>query len=279
MTRVVSLLFHDVYETHPSESGFLGHAADRYKLTVAEFDAQLTGLARRRNDRPILVTESSPERSRVPFAITVDDGGVSYYTTVAERLEVHGWRGHCFVTTGMIGKPGFLDERQIRNLHRRGHVIGSHSVSHPTRFSACNWGEMVREWEDSRKVLSDVLGAAVTVASVPGGYFSPLVASAAAEAGLRVLFTSEPVTCVRSIDGCLVLGRFIVRHGCQRDFANRIANLEGSVRVCEWVRWNAKKVPKALFGASYPRLADWVSRSHRSDVALGASPSSTSGAV
>ena len=51
MTRVLSLLFHNVYETHPAESGFLCLAADRYKLSIAEFDAQLAGLTRQRTDR------------------------------------------------------------------------------------------------------------------------------------------------------------------------------------------------------------------------------------
>src|SRR6267378_3753421 len=127
MKRVLSLALHDVYRSHPSESGFPGRAADRYKLTLAEFDAQIAGLARVRRDRPILVTEvPSGLAAVVPFTMTVDDGGLSYYTTVAERLEVRGWRGHCFVTTGAIGHPGFLDGRQIRELHARGHVIGSH---------------------------------------------------------------------------------------------------------------------------------------------------------
>ena len=260
MTRVVSLLFHDVYETHPSESGFQGLAADRYKLTVAEFDAQLAGLARQRTDRPILVTESLPERSRVPYAITVDDGGVSYYTRVAERLEARGWRGHCFVTTGMIGQPGFLDARQIRDLHRRGHIIGSHSVSHPTRFSACRREEMVREWEESRKVLADIVGVAVTAASVPGGYFSPLVASTAAEAGLQMLFNSEPDTRVRSIAGCTVIGRFMVRAGYPPDFAFKLGGLAPAVLRREWIVWNAKKILKTVLGDAYVRVTGGDSR-------------------
>ena len=55
--RVLAWLFHDVYESAPSESGFSGLAADRYKLSEAEFGEQLIGLTRVRNDRPIFVTE------------------------------------------------------------------------------------------------------------------------------------------------------------------------------------------------------------------------------
>ena len=37
----VSLLFHDVYVSDVSESGFNSPAADRYKLSLREFEAQL----------------------------------------------------------------------------------------------------------------------------------------------------------------------------------------------------------------------------------------------
>ena len=56
---------------------------------------------------------------------------------------------------------------------------------------------MRHEWSESRQRLEDMLGHAVTVGSVPGGYFSRAVAEAAAEAGLQVLFTSEPTTRIR----------------------------------------------------------------------------------
>ena len=110
------------------------------------------------------------------FRITVDDGGLSYYTHIADRLEAHGWRGLCFVTTDFIGTRGFLDAAQIRELDARGHVIGSHSTSHPARFSALRARRDAAEWTLSRHVLEDILGHAVDVASVPGGYYSRTVA-------------------------------------------------------------------------------------------------------
>lgn len=256
MMHVLSFLFHDVYEGDPSESGFAGPAADRYKLRTREFEQQLLGLARVRKDSPICVTRLPREDGApVPFVITVDDGGVSFYTTAAERLERLGWRAHCFVTTGCIGQKGFLEKRQIRELHGRGHLIGSHSVSHPTRFSACEWDTMVREWGESRKVLADLLGHDVTAASVPGGYFSAKVAAAAREAGLTVLFTSEPETRVRRIAGCMVMGRFTVRNRCRADFAAKLGTLERSTLFRERLTWSTKKVAKRLLGRAYSVLA------------------------
>jgi len=256
--RIASLLFHDVYRRDPRESGFASAAADRYKLSLSEFEAQLDGIAGARRDPPIGELEPDATFGRLPFVITVDDGGLSYYTIVADRLEALGWRGHCFVTTDQIGQPGFLTCAQIRELDARGHVVGGHSASHPPRFSACAPAEMLREWTRSRRTLEDILGHAVTTASLPGGYFSMQVAETAAEAGLRVLFTSEPATRVSANRGCLLVGRFTVRPRCLDDFSARIVSLSAGTRGVEWAGWNAKKVVKPLLGSTYARVADWL---------------------
>ena len=273
---IVSLLFHDVYRVEPRESGFDSAAADRYKLTLAEFETQLSGVARVRTEPPILagrlltapVSDASDTAHGFPYVITVDDGGLSYYTVVADRLERLGWRGHCFVTTDCIGQRGFLTGRQIRELAARGHVIGSHSASHPTRFSACSIPQMRREWTRSREVLQELLGHSVTVASVPGGYFSAVVARMAGDAGLRVLFTSEPTTRTRTHHGCIVVGRYTVRARCREDFASRIVQPPPHTRRAAWAGWNAKKVVKPLLGSTYTRVADWLlaTRSVKSQV-------------
>jgi peptidoglycan/xylan/chitin deacetylase (PgdA/CDA1 family) len=243
--NTVSLLFHDVYATDPRESGIPSDAADRNKLSAADVDAQFRGLASVRGDRH-------------PFLITVDDGGVSYYTMLADRLERAGWRGHCFVTTDAIGSRGFLDAAQIRELDARGHVIGSHTASHPSRFSACGVDRMRQEWIRSRQVLEDVLGHEVAVASVPGGAYSRTVAHTALDAGLRTLFTSEPVTAIHDEQGCRVLGRFTIRRGDGPDTARRLVLRAPAARWSAWARWNAKALVKPVLGSTYPRVADVV---------------------
>lgn len=238
----ISLLFHDVYLTDPAESGFSSAAADRYKLRLPDFEAQLEGL-------------KNAGRS---FTLTVDDGGVSYYTLLADRLEAQGRRAHCFVTTGMIGRPGFLSAAQIRELDARGHVIGSHSVTHPARFSACTPVQMREEWSRSRAALEDILGHEVTVASVPGGYYSRQVAETAAESGLKALFNSEPTTAVREAGGIQVIGRYTIRQGDPAALAGRLVAPSPWARYAAWASWNAKGIVKPLLGPSYRRVADWV---------------------
>jgi peptidoglycan/xylan/chitin deacetylase (PgdA/CDA1 family) len=241
--RTVSLLFHDIYDRDPRESGFASDAADRYKLSVAAFDAHLDAIASVRD---------------VPFLITVDDGGLSYYTRLADRVEARGWRGYCFVATDQIGTRGFLDARQIREIDARGHTIGSHSASHPTRFSACSPEQMRQEWTRSRQVLEDILGHDVTRASVPGGYYSRAVAQSAADVGLQLLFNSEPITTTRLHDGCSVAGRFTVRRGDSPETSRRLLLRSPWARWGAWARWNAKGLAKPLLGPAYMRVADLV---------------------
>lgn len=264
--NVVSLLFHDVYAVKPGESGFRSPAADRYKLSLSDFEAQLDGLASVHVDTPWLAHEfaaaSEPlmprAGSRIPSVITFDDGGESYYTLAADRLEALGWRGHCFVSTDFIGQRGFLTPAQIRELDTRGHLIGSHTASHPARFNTLTLADMRTEWSDSRQKLEDLLGHAVTVGSVPGGSFSPDVAKTAADAGLTVLFTSEPTTKMSWADDLLLVGRFTIRHGHPPSAAQRFVVSAPWARCGAWLGWNSKALVKPLLGASYARVADWL---------------------
>jgi peptidoglycan/xylan/chitin deacetylase (PgdA/CDA1 family) len=259
--RAISLLFHDVYVGDAAESGFVSDAANRYKLPLADFDAQLANIAALRNDAPWAghtLVRPGPGADVPPYTITFDDGGVSYHTLVADRLEARGWRGYCFVSTDFIGRRGFLDARQIRELDARGHVIGSHSASHPARFSALPFAAVVREWGDSRARLEDILGRAVEVGSVPGGYFSAAVARAAHEAGLTVIFTSEPITAVDTAHATACIGRFTIRRGDAPDAAMRFLAPAPWARATAWLSWNAKGLAKPLLGPTYSHIADWV---------------------
>ena len=98
------------------------------------------------------------------------------------------------MTAGRVDTPGFVSGPQMREMVARGHVIGSHSYSHPKRMGGCPPETIAEEWRRSVDVLQDVLGAPVLTASVPGGFYTRPVGVAAAAAGIRVLFTSAPTT-------------------------------------------------------------------------------------
>src|SRR6266540_41491 len=197
--------YHDVAD-QPQESGFPSPGAAAYTLSRAAFRRHLAALARA-SLRPELVTGIDPTVPGRHVLLTFDDGGNSA-RHVGDELCRRGWLGHFFIITGRIGERTFLDAAGIRDLRRCGHVIGSHSHTHPDIFREQTMEQMVEQWRSSCDRLADLLGEPCTIASVPGGDISPLVLESAGAAGLQYLFTSEPVLAPRHVYGCWLLGRF-----------------------------------------------------------------------
>jgi len=254
----ITLLYHDVVDRGQDDtSGFPGAGAARYKLTPAEFRDHMQAVSRVLQTPPCTVHELLPEEdASTRVLLTFDDGGRSACAPIADLLDERGWRGHFFITTDYLDTPTFVTSAQVRDLHKRGHVIGSHSCSHPRRLSSCTWEELVREWRQSCAMLAGVLGEPVTTASVPGGFYTRRVGAAAAQAGIQTLFNSEPTTRSRTLDGCRILGRYTVYRGMPAQAAARLASGNLWSRWQQTLFWNAKKMTKAAGGGLYHSLRE-----------------------
>jgi peptidoglycan/xylan/chitin deacetylase (PgdA/CDA1 family) len=261
----LGLEYHDVVAGDEFDSsGFPGAASASYKLSKRDFEAHLDAIGATGAHISRADMMGSVDPQTMPVFLTFDDGGVGALRQTASLLEARGWAGHFFVVSERVGTAGFLDADGIRELHRRGHLVGSHSCTHPLRFSGLSMREMVREWKDSRTVLEDILHAEVTTASVPGGYYRTPAAEAAAQTGYRTLFTSEPMTRVRTVNGCLVLGRYSIRRGDSPTLASALVVGHGAARGRQWATWNAKKVIKAAGGSVYLAIREVIfERAHR----------------
>jgi len=205
--ELATLMYHDVADD-PAASGFRRPGAVPFKLTRAAFGAHLEAIAASA-PAPTLVDGADIEAPGRRLLLTFDDGGASALG-IADALERRGWRGHFFVVTSLIGQPGFLSRSAIRELASRGHLIGSHSHTHPDIFRDLPANRMLAEWRTSRDVVADVLGARCLAASVPGGDISTRVLHAASVAGYHYVFTSEPWLTPHWVGGAWVLGRFSV---------------------------------------------------------------------
>lgn len=234
--ELTALMYHDVIEEGRADaSGLRVLRADSYKVTVARFRAHLCAI------RETVLAGCATmgvlgdcAAGRRAVLLTFDDGGSCSCHPTADLLEEFGWRGHFFIPTGFLGKPGFLDAAGVRELHRRGHVLGSHSHSHPAVISACSRETLIEEWSRSVTTLSDIIGEPVTTASIPGGYYSDAVARTAFMCGVRSLFTSEPTMRIIASGDCRLYGRFAIR---ARTSASECARLAAG---CAWPRWKQR---------------------------------------
>jgi peptidoglycan/xylan/chitin deacetylase (PgdA/CDA1 family) len=203
-SELATFTYHDVTDV-PGDSGFQRPAAMPYKLGRHAFARHLDAIARA--GTPALVPDHDLTRPGRHLLLTFDDGGASA-RTIAEELERRGWRGHFFVVTSFIGSQRFLSAQDLRALHAAGHLIGSHSHTHPDIFNAQPPARMAEEWRVSGDILAQLLGAPCLTASVPGGDSSRAVFDSAAESDIRFLFTSEPQLRPQQLGGCWALGRY-----------------------------------------------------------------------
>src|SRR5215213_6694264 len=220
-----ALLYHDVAprdEWHAT--GFEGGDAAVYKFEHSDFERHLDALAGTGRP-PALVTAATPDN----WLITFDDGGASALKYIAPALEARGWRGHFFMTVGRLGTPQFLNVDGIQELHRRGHIVGSHTVTHPLQMSSCSVEQLRREWAESSDVLADILHERPTVASVP--------TSRTWQVG--------PVRCI---------GRFTLWNGMPPAAACACATGRGIWPMRQLITWETKKLAKAMLGSTYVRV-------------------------
>jgi peptidoglycan/xylan/chitin deacetylase (PgdA/CDA1 family) len=247
-------MYHDVAaEGERSSTGFTGAGADRYTLTPELFSAHLDAVAAAGRE-PRLVTEAAEERN---VALTFDDGGRSSAATIAPMLAERRWRAHFLITTELIGTHGFVGEDELRALAAEGHAIGSHGHTHRVMTTLAD-AEISEEWRRSKAVLEDVLGAPVTVLSVPTGFYTSRVGRIAAEAGYRHLFTSEPRVRPRSLSGALVYGRFSVLASTPAARVEQLCRFSRGALWREGAKWYAKRVPKTLLRGHYERVRRFV---------------------
>jgi peptidoglycan/xylan/chitin deacetylase (PgdA/CDA1 family) len=248
--KAISLGYHDV-----TDGCDLPPHKKLYSLEKPHFQDHLTAIQRNAPAKSVATIEASRSwKGEIPIFLTFDDGAASAFTFVADELEMRGWRGHFFVITDWIGRPGYLDRHQICELSSRGHVIGSHTCSHPERMSSLTWNELIREWSQSCNVLADILGREVRVASVANGYYSHAVGQTAMASGIQVLFTSTPTAGIRRFGGNLILGRFSMQRRTPPEVAGALARHKIGPRLRQAATWYPKEAIKTLAGEQYFRI-------------------------
>ena len=236
MDMKVVLMYHDIVNRDDTSSGFQNDSAFQYKVEVRKFEEQVKALA---------------DRKDVVF--TFDDGGVSFLTIAAPILEKYGKRGVFFISTKYIGTCGFLTKDHVKELEERGHIIGSHSHSHPDNIAALSVAEMDKEWGESARSLKEILGHEVTMASIPNGYGSKELNTSALGAGFTELYTSEPTTKFKTNDGQQLIGRYVVH--CDMSTNDVIAIvMDKGHRQKMHLRWWVLEQAKKVLGSGYDKV-------------------------
>jgi len=237
-------MYHDIYRDTPSESGLQTPMSIKYKVSAMSFEDQIAAISE------YLQKHKLPKET-VDF--TFDDGGVSFLTVAAPILEKYGFRGKFYISTGFIGVEGFLNTEQIRELHERGHVVGSHSHSHPRIMTSLSEADIVNEWLISQMLLTEVLGFTPQYASIPNGYSSKFILKAMTDVGICYIDNSAPTTDKSRLGDAIIRGRYAIT--CDMN-TNMVMTILTSplYRTIKSLRWKTLSIAKAILGHNYLTL-------------------------
>lgn len=238
MNMKVVLMYHDIVTRDDTSSGFQNDSAFQYKVEVGKFEEQVKALA---------------DRNDVVF--TFDDGGVSFLTAAAPILEEYGKRGVFFITTKYIGANGFLTKEQVKELEERGHIIGSHSHSHPGNIASLPAMGMEAEWRESCTILEDILGHEVKYGSIPNGYGSKVLNTSALRVGITDLFTSVPTVMEKSLGEQKIWGRYVVHRNMSVEDVVALATDKRHQHLM-YLRWWILEQVKVILGSKYSRAKE-----------------------
>lgn len=126
-----------------------------------------------------------------PIVLTFDDGYESFYRSAFPLLQRYHYPATVFVSTGLVGRPGYLTWDQIRELDQAGIEIGAHTVNHPD-LRGLDDTQLRSEISGSREVLFARLGHAPAFFAYPYGALNPRVVDAVRRAGFLAAVTGRP---------------------------------------------------------------------------------------
>ena len=244
---VVTFLYHEV-SNNPNSTGFLRKSNIPYKHKEEDFVKNIE-VIKDTQIIPSTIKDINIKSEKHKIMLTFDDGGKSAMY-IADVLEKNNWQAHFFITTSMIGKNTFLNKNNIRDLFERGHVIGSHSHSHPTPFNKLTIREMVEEWSTSINILEQILNTKISCGSIPGGDMDKRTILSAQQSNIKYLFTSEPTNKLWKKNDLTLIGRVCPKVGTKISKVRRLANNRGFAK--EMLIRRIKNFIRFLLGPLYP---------------------------
>ena len=177
------LMYHGIVE--------IGSAgADKYAISQETFRQQADELKERQLHVSTLTDLRDGNLDSPSVVITFDDGLASDYAVALPVLSERRLKAHFFVNTSNVGRPGYVNWSQIREMDRAGMQIGSHGHQH-VDHSRPSEQTLVRELRMSRDILQNEVGHEIEWFAPPYGFVNPKTVRAAKAAGFSGVATSR----------------------------------------------------------------------------------------
>lgn len=208
----VVLMYHGVVQPPSIFPDDREQGAELYDVPLESFEQQMQWLSA--NDIPTGIShEKGSERPAV--VLTFDDGernNIEFGWPVLKRF---GFPAFFFVTVKRIGKKGYMNWEDLKELRDGGMTLGSHGLTHRI-LTGLKRKELEKELAESKSILERELKVRIKDFSVPRGFYNSRLLKTAKDVGYERIFVSEtyfsrdPVIARRAVRGHWSLDRFVL---------------------------------------------------------------------
>lgn len=228
---------------------------DVYVLTFDEF-ARHVDLIKSEGISVAQHTEAFTCTPKQLLCITFDDGCKSDLIN-AELLARKKLTAMFFISTANIGKHGYLNEDEIRELQKLGMSIGSHSHDH-LRLNTMPMVDAVKQMSQSKLCLEEITKHSIDAIAFPGGGYNRETIRAAREVNFRYLLTTDwgINTFAKPVNSFVIKRNNILTNMSEVDYVRLITFQSQYRRQLTFV---AKQTVRALLPeAVYKSLRRWI---------------------
>jgi len=185
------LLYHEVTD-FPERTKQIRKMSPAASLLTKQFEEQMALLSERANTRVVTADDifNKAEDDAKKIVLTFDDGFIGNYLFAFDILERYGFKATFFITVDDVSKDRYMSWEQIAALHKSGHLIQSHTMTHPM-LGECEESEITYELETSKRIIEDKIGSPVKYLSLPYGSLNERVIAIAKQIGYKAIFTSS----------------------------------------------------------------------------------------
>ena len=171
----------------------VGEPGGRYTLSKRQFQDQLALLQREAFEIDgfeglELRLRSGQSLPSHYVVLTVDDGHEDslWFADLLGKCDGHA---SFFLTRDKsASKPGYIREKDIRELRKRGFSVGTHGTTH-RGLTFLPEQQCLAELVESKRWLEDVIGEEVRYMAAPGGFINAHVMNSAYECGYALVGT------------------------------------------------------------------------------------------
>ena len=188
LRRVVFFIGYLLHRNHDSKVIYYHDVSKKYTDMGTEYGLMCKHIDTVRKSGYQIVPEITSHFNQVMFCF--DDGWAGIYE-YKEELIKQGIYPTIFIAVDLIGKEGYLNETQIKELRTFGFRFQAHTWSHQDLTTFDEKG-LEHELKDSKEQLEEMFGHPFNSICFPMGRFSNKVKEKSMESGYVKLFTSLP---------------------------------------------------------------------------------------